>query len=378
VRINVEAFCLDFNDIDTIRGRYGLLKFEPPFVIGMAAAGTVEAAGPGCEALLGRRVVGVRRQGVQGAYASVALLDGDVQQIPEWLSAAEAMAMYFPYQVSYLALRVRGRVGPGDVVLVHAAAGGVGSAAVQLAKAFGATVIATAGTDEKVDFCRSLGADYGVNYRSEDFVAFVDDVTNGRGVDVAFDTVGGAVTTETFRAMAFNGRHLIIGFASGIEEEERPLSIQPSIYGNFDLVGVCFAYVDSPRTIRPFGMNFLSTAQGVDIWNRILHLTRAGTIRPVIGRQIEFAEVPPGSRRSSGARRPAAPWCGRFKPGTSHVTIHHLVAEDDFVSAHYNRTALRANGKAYDAEYNLLFRFRDDLIVEVWEVVDTAQANASR
>jgi len=294
VRINVEAFCLDFNDIDTIRGRYGLLKFEPPFVIGMAAAGTVEAAGPGCEGLLGRRVVGTTA-GVRGAYASAALLDAaTLQQLPSWLGAAEGMAMYFPYQVSYLALRIRGRVAPGDVVLVHAAAGGVGSAAVQLAKAFGATVIATAGTDEKVAFARSLGADYGVNYCSDDFVAFVDDVTNGRGVDVAFDTVGGAVTTETFRAMAFNGRHLIIGFASGIEAEERPLAIQPSIYGNFDLVGICFAYVDSPRPARPFGMNFLSTSQGVDIWNRILHLTRAGTIRPVIGRQIEFADVPAG------------------------------------------------------------------------------------
>jgi NADPH2:quinone reductase len=225
----------------------------------------------------------------------VALLDGaTTQRIPSWLSTADAMAIYFPYQVSYLALRVRGRVSPGDVVLVHAAAGGVGSAAVQLAKALGATVIASAGTDEKVDFCRSLGADYGVNYRREDFVAYVDDATNGRGVDVAFDTVGGAVTTDTFRAMAFNGRHLIIGFASGIEEEERPLPLQPSIYGNFDLVGICFAYVDSPRPARPFGMNFTSTAQGIDIWNRILHLTRAGTIRPVIGRQIEFAEVPAG------------------------------------------------------------------------------------
>ena len=224
VRIAVEAFCLDFNDIDTIRGRYGLLKFEPPFVIGMAAAGTVDAVGPGCEGLLGRRVVGTT-VGVQGAYASAVLLDGaTLQRLPTWLSAAEGMAMYFPFQVSYLALKVRGRVAPGDVVLVHAAAGGVGSAAVQLVKAFGATVIATAGTDEKVDFCRSLGADYGVNYRSDDFVALVDDVTNGRGVDVAFDTVGGAVTTETFRAMAFNGRHLIIGFASGIESEERPLS----------------------------------------------------------------------------------------------------------------------------------------------------------
>jgi NADPH:quinone reductase len=294
VRIAVEAFCLDFNDIDTIRGRYGLLKFEPPFVIGMAAAGTVEAAGPGCEGLLGRRVVGTTA-GVQGAYASAALLDGAmIQQLPAWIGAAEGVAMYFPFQLSYLALRIRGRVAPGDVVLVHAAAGGVGSAAVQLAKAFGATVIGTAGTDEKVDFCRSLGADYGVNYRSDDFVAFVDDVTNGRGVDLAFDTVGGEVTTQTFRVMAFNGRHLIIGFASGIEAEERPLAIQPSIYGNFDLVGICFAYADSPRPVRPFGMNFVSTAQGVDIWSRILHLTRAGTIRPVIGQHIEFADVPAG------------------------------------------------------------------------------------
>jgi NADPH:quinone reductase len=292
VRIAVEAFCLDFNDTDTIRGRYGLLKFEPPFVVGMAAAGTVDAAGPGCEGQLGRRVVGTT-VGVQGAYASAALLDGAMlQQLPTWLSAAEGVAMYFPFQVSYLALRIRGRVAAGDVVLVHAAAGGVGSAAVQLAKTFGATVIGTAGTDEKVEFCRSLGADYGVNYRSDDFVAFVDDVTNGRGVDVAFDTVGGAVTTQTFRSMAFNGRHLIIGFASGIEAEERPLPIQPSIYGNFDLVGICFAYVDSPRPARPFGMNFLSSAQGVDIWSRILHLTQAGTIRPVIGQQIEFADVP--------------------------------------------------------------------------------------
>jgi NADPH:quinone reductase len=292
VRIDVEAFCLDFNDIDTIRGRYGLLKFEPPFVIGMAAAGTVEAAGPGCETLLGRRVVGVA-SGAQGAYASAAICDGpSLQILPTWLSAAEGIAMYFPYLLSFLALRVRARTGPGDLVLIHAAAGGVGSAAVQLAKSFGATVIATAGTDEKVEFCRSLGADYAVNYRTEDFVAFVDDVTNGRGVDVAFDTVGGAVTTETFRVMAFNGRHLIIGFASGIEEEERPMSIQPSIYGNFDLLGVCFAFVDSPRAPRTFGLNFLSTAQGVDIWNRVLQLARAGTIRPVIGRQIEFAEVP--------------------------------------------------------------------------------------
>ncbi len=315
VRIAVEAFCLDFNDVDTIRGRYGLLKFEPPFVIGMAAAGVVDAAGPGCEYLHGRRVVGTT-VGVQGGYASTALMDvATLQRVPRWLGATEAIAMYFPFQLSYLALIVRGRVKSGDIVLIHAAAGGAGSAAVQLAKAFGASVIATAGTDDKVAFARSLGADYGVNYRSEDFVAFVDDVTNGRGVDVAFDTVGGGVTIDTFRAMAFNGRHLIIGFASGIEEEEHPLPIQPSIYGNFDLVGVCFAYVDSPRPARPFGLNFLSTAQGIEIWNRILQLSRAAAIRPVIGRQIDFADVP-GELEALERRETMGRTVVRVEPGT--------------------------------------------------------------
>jgi NADPH2:quinone reductase len=292
VRIEVEAFCLDFNDVDTIRGRYGLLRFEPPFVVGMAAAGTVEEAGPGCDALLGQRVVGTTA-GVQGGYASRAIIDGaTLQRLPAWLGSTDAMAMFFPFQLSYLALCIRGRLAPGDVVLVHAAAGGAGSAAVQLAKAVGATVIATAGTDEKVEFCHSLGADYGVNYRADDFVAYVDDVTNGRGVDVAFDTVGGAITTETFRVMAFNGRHLVIGFASDIGAEERPISLQPGIYGNFDLVGICFAYVESPRPARAFGMNFASSAEGIEVWSRILHLAHAGTIRPVIGEVIEFAEVP--------------------------------------------------------------------------------------
>ena len=157
VRIAVEAFCLDFNDIDTIRGRYGLLKFEPPFVIGMAAAGTVEAVGPGCEALLGRRVVGTTA-GVQGGYASAALLDGaTLQQFPAWLSAADGDGDVLPLSAELPGASRPGTGGPGDVVLVHAAAGGVGSAAVQLAKAFGATVIATAGTDEKVELLPLAG-----------------------------------------------------------------------------------------------------------------------------------------------------------------------------------------------------------------------------
>ncbi len=216
--------------------------------------------------------------------------------------------MYFPFLLSYLALRVRGRVAAGDVVLVHAAAGGAGSAAVQLAKAFGATVIATAGTDEKVELLPLAGRRLRRELPHRGLRRLRRRRHQRAGRRRGLRHRGGAVTTETFRVMAFNGRHLIVGYASDIKAEERALSIQPSIYGNFDLVGVCFAFVDSPRTIRPFGMNFLSTAQGVEIWNRVLHLTRAGTIHPVISQQIDFADVP-AALEALEHRRPAALWC---------------------------------------------------------------------
>ncbi len=292
VRIAVKAFCLDFNDIDTIYGRYFLLPFEPPFVPGMAAAGVVDAVGPGAETLLGKRVVGTT-VGAKGSYASAALLgSSSVQIVPSWLSFTDAAAMYFPYLLGWLAIRTRARVQAGDIVLVHAAAGGIGSGVVQLAKAFGATVIATAGSDEKVKFCHELGADYAVNYSADSFLDYVNDVTNGRGVDIAFDTIGGQVTRDTFKAMGFNGRHLIVGFSADIGVEEHPVSLQPGIYGNFDVCGVCFAFVDSPRGPRAFGMNFMSTAEGVAMWTEILQLARQGSIRPVIGRHVAFDDVP--------------------------------------------------------------------------------------
>ena len=113
----------------------------------------------------------------------------------------------------------------------------------------------------------------------------------------------------------------------------------------------------------------------------------SATMRPLVAPEVKWW-VPQSAALAFGLDRPLdgwdrVPWFGGdgwkgFKPGTSQVTIHHLVAEGEFVSAHYNRTALRANGNNYDSEYNMLFRFRDDLIVEVWEVVDTAQALASR
>ena len=233
--------------------------------------------------------------GVQGGYASAALLDAPtVQTLPSWLSFVDATAMYFPYLLGWLALRERGRLRAGEVVLVHAAAGGVGSGVVQLAKALGAVVIATAGSRREGRVlpaargrpCRQLP--HGRLRRRTSTTS-----PTGRGVDLAFDSVGGQVTTDTFRTMAFNGRHLVVGFAADITLEEQPVSLQPSIYGNFDLVGICFAFVDDPRLTHSLGMNFLTRADGIRIWgDDPADDAWPGQIRPVVGQEIDFDDVP--------------------------------------------------------------------------------------
>jgi NADPH2:quinone reductase len=181
----------------------------------------------------------------------------------------------------------------GETVLVHAAAGGVGSAALQVARNAGGRVIATVGSDDKVDLCRSLGADVVINYRTKDFVVAVLEATDGRGVDVAFDTVGGDVTLQTFRCMAFNGRHVIAGFASGIEQEDEGIVPRPILFGNFSLCGVCHAYVDDPLAMkREGGVNFPSHEDGERLHAQVLALLRAGELRPVVDRVVGFDELP--------------------------------------------------------------------------------------
>src|SRR5262249_50950721 len=145
----------------------------------------------------------------------------------------DAAAIYMPFHLAWLALRERARVQAGETLLVHAAAGGAGSAALQLGVHAGARVLAVAGGAEKTASCRELGAHVTIDHRETDFVAAVLDETGGRGVDVAFDTVGGDVTVQTFRCMAFNGRHVLAGFASGIEHEDEGVVPRPVLFGNF-------------------------------------------------------------------------------------------------------------------------------------------------
>jgi NADPH2:quinone reductase len=294
LRIAVEAVTLNFNDVDGIRGRYRTVAPPLPYVPGMEVLGRVDACGDGtARSWIGRRVVATP-SGAFGGYASLAVAPAAMTfAMPEELDTDTAAAIFFPFHLSWLALVERGRLRARETVLVHAAAGGIGSAAVQIAAgSCGARVIATAGSAEKLELCRSLGADVAIDYRNGFFDAVMA-VTHERGVDVAFDTVGGPVTLETFRCMAFGGRHLAVGFSGGIEAEDEGMVPRPILFGSFDFCGVILAYVDDPLAVkRVSGFNLPSRALGESIHASVLSLVDSGAVRPVVGRTVAFSELP--------------------------------------------------------------------------------------
>ncbi|HEX4490894.1 MAG TPA: NADPH:quinone oxidoreductase family protein [Acidimicrobiia bacterium] len=295
VLIRVEAVTLNFNDIDGIHGRYATVRTPFPYVPGMEVLGRVVGTGDGASTWRDRRVVAIP-SGAYGGYAELVVAPTAMTfAMPDSLPLPDAAAIYMPLHLAWLALRERARVQPGETLLVHAAAGGAGSAALQLGVHAGARVIAVAGGAEKNAFCRELGAHVTIDHRETDFVAAVLDETGGRGVDVAFDTIGGDITVQTFRCMAFNGRHVLAGFASGIEHEDEGVVPRPVLFGNFSLVGVCHAYADDALEFRKLtGLNFPSHAQGEETHRQILGLVEQGAVRPVVGRELPFTELPDG------------------------------------------------------------------------------------
>jgi len=213
IRIHNKAAALNFFDILLVQGRY---QSRPPFPFtpGSEVAGTVDALGTGVEGLeIGDRVQAMLPR---GGYAEYSIAPSHrTFRIPDELSFDEAAAMPIIYQTSYLALKDRGQLRPGEWLLVHAAAGGVGSSAVQLGKAWGARVIATAGSDSKLDFCRTQGADEVINYSDGSWVDHVKRITAGRGADVIYDPIGGDIFDQSTKCIASEGRLLVIGFAGG-------------------------------------------------------------------------------------------------------------------------------------------------------------------
>lgn len=294
IRVRTEAVTLNFNELDGVRGRYRTVRPELPFIPGMEILGRVDATGSGAESWLGKRVVAIP-EGAFGGYAEAAVCPTAMAfEMPDDLLLPDAAGLYYPFHLAWLGLHERGKVQAGEWVLIHAAAGGVSSAALQLAKLAGAKVIATAGSDAKCDFCREQGADVAVNYRTEDFAAKSLEVTGGRGVDLVFDTVGGEVMQQSLRCMAFNARLMMIGFASGIgAEDENPILPRPLMFGNFSIGGVCHAYVDDPLAFRQqTGLNFPGYAEGVELHRNILELQAAGKIRAIIGQRVPFEQLP--------------------------------------------------------------------------------------
>ena len=298
VRVEVSTFCVNFNDTDIVRGRWSVVPLQPPFTPGMEAMGVVESAGPGNEHLVGKRIVGIP-VGAHGGFATYALVDAtSALLIPSWLDDTQGAALHYPFHLSWFSLVERARLQAGETLLVHAGAGGVGSAAIQLGKALGATVIATAGGSAKLDFCRELGADEVIDYREGGFAEAVMEATVGAGVDVALDSVGGSVTTETFRCMGMNGRLLLVGYAEDIANDGAPLSPQPAIYGNFSLCGVCLAYTNDPLAHRMMtGLNFPARSDGLAAHKQILDLMRAGKVRTVVTGTVPFDELPEAMER---------------------------------------------------------------------------------
>ena len=208
--VAVEAAGLNFLDSLMLRGQYQV-KPALPFTPGVEAVGRVVARGEGAPLPLGTRVAASG----QGAYAE-RMVANKASAIPEDIPAAEAVSLFgVVYCTARHALHNRAALQPGETVLVHAAAGGVGSAAVQLAAAHGCPVLATAGGPDKVAVAREMGAGLAIDYGVEDWVEAVRGHTKGRGADVIFDPVGGDVGERSLRCLAWHGRYLVIGFAAG-------------------------------------------------------------------------------------------------------------------------------------------------------------------
>lgn len=214
VRLEMAATGLNFFEDLMCRGQY---QEKPPLPLtpGAELCGRVAEVGEGVDLPLGARMIGMAAW-PHGGLAEQALATARMLfPIPDSMPDEVGAALFMTYGTSHVALHRRGGLQPGETLLVHAGAGGVGSAAVQLGVAAGARVIATAGGPEKVEVCRKLGAEVAIDYKEEDFVAAVKEATGGRGADVIYDPVGGDVFDRSLRCIAWEGRLLVIGFTSG-------------------------------------------------------------------------------------------------------------------------------------------------------------------
>jgi NADPH:quinone reductase len=274
VRIRNQAAALNFFDILQIQGKYQT-KPPLPFTPGAEVAGIVDALGEGVTNFnVGDRV----HASTLGTFAEYALAKADRSfVIPDSMSFSEAAAMYIVYQTSYFSLMERARLQQGEWLLVHSGAGGVGSSAVQLGKAFGAKVIATAGSQEKVEFCLSQGADHALNYSDAAWVDEIKKITSGHGADVIYDPVGGDVFDLSSKCIASEGRLLVIGFAGG---RIPSIAANRILLKNMSVVG---CYWGGHLEKHP---EYLAQSQ-----TELFKMYEAGQIKPVISQSYALSDA---------------------------------------------------------------------------------------
>ncbi|MGW1176631.1 NADPH:quinone oxidoreductase family protein [Kitasatospora sp. NPDC002543] len=275
--VRVRAAAVNFPDALMVRGRYQV-RPPLPFTPGVELCGEVADGARRGERLIGNPVL------PHGAFAEYALLDAAAAfPAPESLDDAEAAALHIGYQTAWFALHRRARLRAGETLLVHAAAGGVGSAAVQLGRAARARVVAVVGGPEKARAARALGADLVVDRLERDFVAAVKEFTDGRGADVVFDPVGGEAYTGSARCVAFEGRIMVVGFAGG--QIPAP-ALNHALVKNYTILGLHWGLYNThdPRAVRA-------------AHDELTGLADRGAVRPLVSARVPLAAAPDAVQR---------------------------------------------------------------------------------
>jgi len=286
VLIKTHAVGLNFYDTLQIQGKYQV-KPTLPFSPGGEVGGVVSAVGDRVSRLKpGDRVLSIPFVGGMAEYTLAA--EAVTFTIPDTLGFAEAAALPVVYQTSFFALRDRGQLKPGEWLLVHAGASGVGMAAIQLGKAWGARVIATASSAAKLDFCRAQGADHVFNYGTPDWVENVKRLTGGRGADVIYDPAGGDAFDLSTKCIAPLGRLLVVGFASG---RIPSIAANRILLKNISIVGVFWG-----NHIAEHPQYALRTHE------ELMRMFEAGLLKPVIGAGFPLDKAVDAFREMSSRR----------------------------------------------------------------------------
>lgn len=278
--VRTSAVSLNFPDLLICQGLYQV-RAPLPAVSGIEGVGVVESVGPGSRFKVGQRVVAFRHGG--GTLADKFIVDDNVAWVvPDHVDDTTAAALSVTYGTSYFALIHRAKLEAGETLLVLGGAGGVGTAAIQLGKLLGANVIAAAGSKEKRDVCLAQGADSVIDYRNEDIVERVKELTDGRGADVIYDPVGGDTFDQIKRCIAWEGRILIIGFASG---RIPTIECNRMLLKNMSVVGLAWGQYHAREPAR------VAAAQ-----EHLYKLLKSSAINPVVYKQLPFSEVHEGMR----------------------------------------------------------------------------------